>query len=348
VSVVVSRGQVPGSAALVPVDADRHIRRGRGRDATSTNPHPRPRSRHRRLTEPAASCRARVHKECTRLGGHGRYWSRPDGHHGTPLQVTAFWTDSVVLDGHHLPGFYPRLALGEIDFWVNGWFPNHEPVLDEELPDGSAVRDHVLAIGTEIAGGGLQGVVVDTATAEAASITWFGDIGDSPETAALFDVDGNGLADLVGCDAGWGCQAALDDLIEQNGWADTIEQMSGSYDKLWADAVARFDAGEPVLAYAWTPSGYLGEITPGGGAQWLSLLLSKVMSIRRRTRPPFQRVSRTAVQSRFYCCRHPGRCKPRVLGRQSGACPAVRRRRIPAERHRDPELPDAPRGRHTR
>ena len=170
------------------------------------------------------------------------------------------------------PGvFYPRLALGEIDFWVNGWFPSHDPLLDEELDDGSAVRDHVLAIGTEVAGGGLQGVLVDTATAEAASITWFGDIGDSPATAALFDVDGNGRADLVGCDAGWGCQTLLDDLIEQNGWTDTIEQMSGTYDELWADAVARFEAGDPVLAYTWTPSGYLGEITPGAGARWLSL-----------------------------------------------------------------------------
>ena len=43
---------------------------------------------------------------------------------------------------------------------------------------------------------------------EAAGIEWLADIGDSPETAALFDSDGEGLANLVGCNEGWGCQVA--------------------------------------------------------------------------------------------------------------------------------------------
>jgi glycine betaine/proline transport system substrate-binding protein len=168
--------------------------------------------------------------------------------------------------------FYPRAASGEIDFWVNGWFPLHDELFTtQELEDGSRLSDHVVAVGTAIAGGGLQGVLVDSATADAASITWLGDIGDSPQTAALFDTDGDGLANLVGCNDGWGCQKALDEIIEENGWTDTIEQDSGEYDELWADAITGLEAGEPTLAYTWTPSGYVGEMTPGDGAVWLSV-----------------------------------------------------------------------------
>lgn len=167
--------------------------------------------------------------------------------------------------------FYPALAAGDIDFWVNGWFPNHDPHLASEFGDGSTIGDHVVAVGIEIAGGGLQGVLVDSKTAEAASITWLGDIGNSPEIAALFDTDGDGLANLAGCNDGWGCQIQLDELIAEQGWSDTIEQDSGVYDDQWADAITRLSAGEPVVAYTWTPSGYLGEMTPGDGAIWLSI-----------------------------------------------------------------------------
>ncbi len=170
--------------------------------------------------------------------------------------------------------FYPDLARGDIDFWANGWFPNHQVFLDEQLADGSLIGDTVLPRGIEIAGGGLEGILVDSATAETASITWLGDIGDSPETAALFDTDGDGLANLAGCNDGWGCQVAIDELIEVNGWGNTIEQDSGVYDELWAAAVQKVTAGEPVLAYTWTPSGYVGEITPGESAVWMSVLAS--------------------------------------------------------------------------
>lgn len=168
--------------------------------------------------------------------------------------------------------FYPDLARGDIDFWANGWFPNHDHFMDEELEDGSRFTDRIVPIGTEVAGGGLQGVLVDSATASAASITFLGDIGESVETAALFDTDGDGRANLVGCDDGWGCQFLLDELIERNGWSDTIEQDSGAYDELWADAMTRLEAGEPTLAYTWTPSGYVGEMKPGDGAVWLSVM----------------------------------------------------------------------------
>jgi len=104
--------------------------------------------------------------------------------------------------------FYPDLARGDIDFWANGWIPHHQTHLDQQLADGSLIGDIVVPIGIELAGGGLEGILVESVTAEAAGIEWLADIGDSPETAALFDSDGEGLANLVGCNEGWGCQVA--------------------------------------------------------------------------------------------------------------------------------------------
>ncbi len=167
--------------------------------------------------------------------------------------------------------FYPALAENEYDFWVNGWFPIHDEFLQGELPDGSLVGDVVTKIGEEIPAGGLQGFMVDKPTAEANGITTLDDIGNDPAIAALFDTDGNGKADLAGCNDGWGCQVVINDTITQNGWEDTIEQKSGEYAALWTDTVARFERGEPVLAYTWTPSAYITQLVPGTDTIWLAV-----------------------------------------------------------------------------
>lgn len=39
--------------------------------------------------------------------------------------------------------FYPALAQGEYDYWVNGWFPNHEPNFEAQTPTGDTVGDLV-------------------------------------------------------------------------------------------------------------------------------------------------------------------------------------------------------------
>ena len=86
--------------------------------------------------------------------------------------------------------------------------------------------------------GGLQGFMVDKATADANGIVTLADIGDNPDIAALFDTDGNGKADLFGCNDGWGCQIVINDTIALNGWEDTIQQISADYSALWLDVLA--------------------------------------------------------------------------------------------------------------
>ncbi len=162
--------------------------------------------------------------------------------------------------------FYPALGEGEYDLWVNGWFPIHTTLIDD-----AGVADVVSPIGNEIVAGGLQGFIVDKATAEANGITMLDDIGDNPEMAALFDVDGNGKADLMGCNDGWGCQVVINDTIAQNGWEDTIEQVSAEHAALFADSVGRFNRGESILQYIWTPGAFTAELVPGSDVIWLSV-----------------------------------------------------------------------------
>ncbi len=162
--------------------------------------------------------------------------------------------------------FYPALGEGEYDFWVNGWFPIHTKLIED-----AGVADVVQPIGDGIVAGALQGFVVDKATAEAHGITMLDDIGDDPEIAALFDVDGNGKADLMGCNDGWGCQVVINDTIAQNGWEDTIEQVSAEHAALFADSVGRFNRGESILQYIWTPGAFTVKLVPGKDVIWLSV-----------------------------------------------------------------------------
>ena len=158
------------------------------------------------------------------------------------------------------------MAEGRFDFWVNGWFPQDMVSLEDAGLTGIA-----RPIGVQIADGGLQGFLVDMATADAHGITKLDDIGDNPEIAALFDLDGDGRADLMGCDDGWNCRIVIDDTIAANGWEETIEQVSADHSALFADSLARHQRGEPVLQFVWTPGLFTSHLVPGRDVIWLSV-----------------------------------------------------------------------------
>ena len=184
--------------------------------------------------------------------------------------------------------FYPLLAEGKYDLWVNGWFPLHDDLLAGELPDGNLVGTKAQKIGAEMPAGALQGFIIDVATATQYGITMLDDIGDDPVIAALFDTDGDGKADIPGCNEGWGCQITINDTIEFNGWTDTIEQKSGEYSALWADVVARAGRGESILAYTWTPTAYITQLIPGQDVIWLSLSQPQPDQVGAAALPPDQ------------------------------------------------------------
>ena len=167
--------------------------------------------------------------------------------------------------------FFPALAQGDFDLWGSTWPLNHDPLQAGELPEGGIIADHVSNIGTMMSSGALQGVLVDIASVEQFGFSTLNELLDNPEAVAHFDSDGNGRADLNGCDDGWGCQKVMNDTIAQNGWDDRIEQISATHSALFAESQASFDSGGPVLQYVWTPTAFVGKLVPGRDVLWLAL-----------------------------------------------------------------------------
>lgn len=158
--------------------------------------------------------------------------------------------------------FYVAASEGDVDFWVNGWFPLHDEFL--------AAAPNAQRVGNSIAAGGFQGYLVDRATADEYGIESIEQIAADPELAALFDTDGDGTADLVGCDAGWGCHDAIELHFDQEGLGENMTHVVASYSVLMADVIARYERGEPVLFYTWTPNWTVGALAPGEDVVWIN------------------------------------------------------------------------------
>lgn len=178
----------------------------------------------------------------------------------------------VVREGEVPPDqFYPALAAGDYDLWANSWPIVHDTFLDQTTASGDLIGDRVAYVGEQMLGGGLQGFLVDTATADRLEITSLDDIVNNPEIRAEFDTDGDGRADIAGCDVGWGCADVIDEIIASNEWEDVLNQAQGVHAELFAEQVERAEAGEPVLVYVWTPGPFITQLTPGENAVWLGV-----------------------------------------------------------------------------
>lgn len=165
--------------------------------------------------------------------------------------------------------FYPAVAQEEVDLWVNGWFPLHDIYLSRELFSGDLISEPIEPIGFEVRAGAIQGYLIDKATADANNITSMSDLADA-SVAALFDEDGDGRADLHGCNEGWGCHLVIDSHISELDWGPNVEQVSADYSDLINNVVRpKVEAGDPVLFYTWTPNWTIDVLVPGEDVVWL-------------------------------------------------------------------------------
>ena len=81
--------------------------------------------------------------------------------------------------------------------------------------------------------------------------------------ARVFDHDGDGLADLIGCNDGWGCQTVIDSHIADLDWGDNVEQISAIKQSGGREYGRASRPARPVLFYAWTPNWTYEVLTPG-------------------------------------------------------------------------------------
>jgi glycine betaine/proline transport system substrate-binding protein len=162
--------------------------------------------------------------------------------------------------------FYPAVASRLVDFWANGWFPLHEAKMQTALPTRGIVGDLAGPVGTMVRDGALLGYLVDKPAADQHGIASMNDL-KRPEIAGLFDRDGNGKADLIGCSQGWACAKFINEQIEAQGWL--VEQVQGDYATMFDDVVARVKQRQPVLYVTWTPGYMTAELVPGKDVTWL-------------------------------------------------------------------------------
>ncbi|WP_366555184.1 glycine betaine/L-proline ABC transporter substrate-binding protein ProX [Aquibaculum sediminis] len=166
----------------------------------------------------------------------------------------------VTLDN---PPFYQALSTGDVDFWVNGWFPLHNTY--ERFYEGQAE-----VVGHVAEGGALQGYLVDKKTAEEYDITSIEDF-KKDEIKELFDSNGDGKADMVACPPGWGCEVTISHHMDAYDLRDHINLITAGYSASMADVLARYQQGEPVFFFTWTPNWTVGVLEPGEDVVWLEV-----------------------------------------------------------------------------
>jgi glycine betaine/proline transport system substrate-binding protein len=156
------------------------------------------------------------------------------------------------------------IADGELDYTVTHWEKNHQVFFEKS--GGEEKLERVGAIIPQL----LQGYQIDQKTANEYNITNIEQL-QQPEIAQLFDSDGDGKANLVGCDPGWGCEAIIEHHLNTYQLQETVEHDQGKYPALIADTIARYNQGEPILYYTWTPYWVSSVLKPQEDVVWLEV-----------------------------------------------------------------------------
>jgi len=161
------------------------------------------------------------------------------------------------------PPFYQAVAQGDIDLWVNGWFPLHN-TYEATFSQGAERVGHVAE------GGALEGYLVDKASVEEFGIASLEDF-KRDEVKEAFDRNGDGKADLVACPPGWGCELVIEHHLDEYGLRDHVNPIKAGYSASMADAIAAHEQGEPILFYTWTPNWTVNELVPGEDVMWIEV-----------------------------------------------------------------------------
>lgn len=162
------------------------------------------------------------------------------------------------------PLFYKSLELGDIDYWTNGWFPNHVIQMPKHWEESMSI------VGYVVKAGGLQGYMVSKAHADKYGIKSLADF-KRPEVKKAFDSNNDGKADLVACPPGWGCEKTITHHFKEYGLGDSINPIKAGYSASMADVLARFSNSEPVFFYTWAPNWTIGKLKPGKDVVWINV-----------------------------------------------------------------------------
>ena len=167
------------------------------------------------------------------------------------------------------PTAHIAIAQGDATFLADHWNPLHADYYKNAGGDAKLWRDNAYS------GNAIQGYLIDKKTADEYKIKSIDQLKD-PKLAKLFDADGDGKADLAGCNPGWGCEAVIEHQLDTYGLRDTITHKQGTYSAIIADTIARYQQGKPVLYYTWTPYWVSGVLVPSKDTVWLQVPFSSL------------------------------------------------------------------------
>lgn len=162
------------------------------------------------------------------------------------------------------PVFYQAVCQGDVDFWANGWFPLH----NEQLPDEFEQKARIA--GTIVKAGAIQGYLASREHVEAFNIVSLDDF-KRDEVKQAFDANDDGKADLVACPPGWGCEKVITHHLEVYGLNQHINAIKAGYSASMADALARYQNGDPIIFYTWTPNWTVFKLQPGRDVMWINV-----------------------------------------------------------------------------
>ncbi len=152
----------------------------------------------------------------------------------------------------------------DIYFMADNWYPTQANMFKSAGGDKKLYRKGFFVPNCAV------GYLMDKKTADKYSIKYISDLKD-PKLAKLFDIDGDGKADLTGASPGWAVAKQIDHHIKAYGLKDTVDHKQGEYSAMIANTIARFKSGKPVLYWSWTPYWVSGKLVPGKDVVWLQV-----------------------------------------------------------------------------
>ncbi|AFL67347.1 glycine betaine/L-proline ABC transporter substrate-binding protein ProX [Sulfurospirillum barnesii] len=152
----------------------------------------------------------------------------------------------------------------DIYFTAVNWTPLHDAMFEKVGGEKTMYRKGVFVEGC------AQGYLIDKKTAQKYNIKYINDLKD-PKIAKLFDSNGDGKADLAGCNPGWGCEKVIEHQLDAFGLRGNITHNQGEYSAIMAETMTRYKEGKPILYYTWTPYWVSGILVPNKDTVWLQV-----------------------------------------------------------------------------
>ena len=162
------------------------------------------------------------------------------------------------------PIFYNSVALGDVDYWTNGWFPNHDSQLPKNFYDKADKYGYVAKAG------GLQGYLVSKREVDKYNIQSLDDF-KRDDVKKAFDSNGDGKADLTACPPGWGCENVIAHHMKVYDLDAHINPVKASYEAGMASALGAYKSGEPIFFYTWAPNWTIFKLKPGKDVMWINV-----------------------------------------------------------------------------